>query len=136
LGSSSPDPALERLLRDVAPQVLGAVVRRYHDFAASEDAVQEALIAATTQWPSAGVPDDPRSWLIRVAQRRMIDSLRSDESRRKLAANVAEETATAVVRRWTRRAPISRWRSASCFVSAPAGASGPWTSVDFGIGGP
>jgi RNA polymerase sigma factor (sigma-70 family) len=97
LGSSSPDPALERLLRDVAPQVLGVVVRRYHDFAASEDAVQEALIAATTQWPRAGVPDDPRSWLIRVAQRRMIDSLRSDESRRKLAVNVAEETAIAIV---------------------------------------
>jgi len=94
---SSPDPALERLLRDVAPQVLGAVVRRCHDFAASEDAVQEALIAAATQWPRDGVPDNPRGWLIRVAQRRMIDDVRSEESRRKLAITLAEETAIAAV---------------------------------------
>jgi RNA polymerase sigma factor (sigma-70 family) len=93
---ASPDPALERLLRDVTPQVLGAVVRRFHDFAASEDAVQEALIAATTQWPGDGVPADPRGWLIRVAQRRMIDDLRSEQTRRKIAEHVAEQLEIAV----------------------------------------
>lgn len=50
----------EHLLRDLAPQVLGAIVRRFGDFAAAENAVQEALIAATTQWPVEGVPDNPR----------------------------------------------------------------------------
>src|ERR1700754_434952 len=70
------------LLRELAPQVLGALVRRYGHFDAAEDAVQEALLAAATQWPAEGVPDDPRAWLIRVASRRLIDQLRSDESRR------------------------------------------------------
>jgi len=64
------DPQAERLLRDLAPQVLGAVIRRFRDFYASEDAVQEALIAAATQWPREGVPDDPRAWLFQVAARR------------------------------------------------------------------
>jgi predicted RNA polymerase sigma factor len=96
MSSPSPDRHVEPLLRDLAPQVLGAVVRQFHDFAASEDAVQEALIAAAVQWPRDGVPDNPRSWLIRVAQRRLVDQLRSEASRRKLAAAVAEETRTAV----------------------------------------
>ena len=73
----------ERLLRELAPQVLGAVTRRFHDFAASEDAVQEALIAAAAQWPEAGVPDDPRAWLIRVAARRMVDHVRAAAARRR-----------------------------------------------------
>ena len=76
------DPQVEHLLRELAPQVLGAVIRRFHDFASAEDAVQEALIAAVTQWPQDGVPDNPRGWLIQVASRRMTDQLRSDTARR------------------------------------------------------
>ena len=76
------DPQVEHLLRELAPQVLGAVIRRFHDFASAEDAVQEALIAAITQWPQQGVPDNPRGWLIQVASRRMTDQLRSDTARR------------------------------------------------------
>jgi len=76
------DPASEHLLRDLAPQVLGAVIRRYRDFAASEDAVQEALLAAAQQWPRDGVPDNPRGWLIQVAARRMVDHVRSESARR------------------------------------------------------
>ena len=52
-------PGIEGLLRDAAPQVLGAVVRRFGDFADSEDAVQEALVAAAAQWPAQGTPDNP-----------------------------------------------------------------------------
>jgi RNA polymerase sigma factor (sigma-70 family) len=73
----------EALLRELAPQVLGAVIRRFRDFAASEDAVQQALIAAAQRWPSDGMPDDPRAWLIRVASRRMIDEVRADVARRR-----------------------------------------------------
>ncbi|MFF9621493.1 RNA polymerase sigma factor [Streptomyces griseosporeus] len=72
----------EDLLRRCAPQVLGALVRRYGHFDAAEDAVQEALLAAAEQWPRAGVPDNPRGWLIRVASRRLTDALRSDAARR------------------------------------------------------
>ncbi|HEV3133062.1 MAG TPA: sigma-70 family RNA polymerase sigma factor [Acidimicrobiales bacterium] len=74
--------AIEGLLRELAPQVLGAVVRRYGNFASAEDAVQEALLAAATQWPVDGEPDNPRSWLIRVASRRMVDQFRRDDARR------------------------------------------------------
>jgi RNA polymerase sigma factor (sigma-70 family) len=74
--------AAEGLLRELAPQVLGAVVRRYGNFASAEDAVQEALLAAATQWPVDGEPDNPRSWLIRVASRRMVDQFRRDDARR------------------------------------------------------
>jgi RNA polymerase sigma factor (sigma-70 family) len=84
----------EDLLRDLAPQVLGAVTRRFHDFAAAEDAVQEALLAAALQWPRQGVPDNPRGWLIQVAARRMIDFARSEEARRRreeLAFSEAEQ---------------------------------------------
>ena len=76
------DRASEHLLRELAPQVLGSVIRRFHDFAAAEDVVQEALIAAATQWPRDGVPDNPRGWLIQVASRRMTDYLRSEQARR------------------------------------------------------
>jgi RNA polymerase sigma factor (sigma-70 family) len=93
--SLPPDGGFERLLRDLAPQVLGTVVRRFRDFDASEDAVQEALMAAAAQWPRDGVPDNPRGWLVRVAQRRMIDHLRSDASSRRLESAVAEETIVA-----------------------------------------
>ncbi|MFF1393569.1 RNA polymerase sigma factor [Streptomyces sp. NPDC058287] len=73
----------EDLLRRHAPQVLGALVRRYGHFDAAEDAVQEALLAAARQWPDAGVPDNPRGWLIKVASRRLVDTLRSDDARRR-----------------------------------------------------
>jgi len=73
---------VERVLREHAPHVLGAVIRRHRDFAASEDAVQEALLAAAQQWLRDGVPDNPRGWLIQVASRRMVDSVRSDTARR------------------------------------------------------
>lgn len=73
----------EHLLRELAPQVLGVVVRRYGDFSAAEDAVQEALIAAAAKWPVEGLPDSPRAWLIQVAARRMTDQLRSDGARRR-----------------------------------------------------
>jgi RNA polymerase sigma factor (sigma-70 family) len=76
------DAATQRLLRDLAPQVLGVLVRRFRDFAASEDAVQEALIAAATQWPGEGLPDSPRGWLIQVASRRMTDQVRAEAARR------------------------------------------------------
>ena len=77
---------IEHLLRELAPQVLGAVVRRFGDFAAAEDAVQEALLAGATQWPLEGLPDNPRGWLIHVAARRMTDALRSDIARREREA--------------------------------------------------
>ena len=94
--SSPLDHGVERLLRDLAPQVLGAVVRRFRDFAAGEDAVQEALIAAATQWPRDGTPANPRGWLIQVALRRMTDHVRSEVSRRRREAVVAGEAAVVV----------------------------------------
>ena len=89
----------ENLLRELAPRVLGVVTRRFHDFAAAEDAVQEALLAASLQWPREGVPDNPRGWLIQVAGRRMMDYLRSEEARRRreeLAAGEAAQLAPPV----------------------------------------
>lgn len=80
------------LLRELAPQVLGAVMRRYRDFAACEDAVQEALLAAAGQWPRDGTPQNPRGWLIQVACRRMKDHLRSETARRRREAAVAQES--------------------------------------------
>jgi RNA polymerase sigma factor (sigma-70 family) len=77
------DASSEHLLRELAPQVLGAVIRRFHDFAAAEDAVQEAMIAAVLQWPTEGIPENPRGWLIQVASRRMTDQLRSEMARRR-----------------------------------------------------
>jgi RNA polymerase sigma factor (sigma-70 family) len=82
--------SLEGLLRDLAPQVLAALVRRYGHFDLAEDAVQEALIAAAEQWPDRGLPGHPKGWLITVASRRLTDELRSEESRRR-----REETAVA-----------------------------------------
>ncbi len=80
---------VEDLLRTLAPQVLGALVRRYGNFDAGEDAVQEALLAAAVQWPEEGIPESPRGWLITVASRRLTDHLRSESARAR------RETATA-----------------------------------------
>ncbi len=82
---------IEHLLRNLAPQVLGAVTRRHGDFASAEDAVQEALIAAASQWPVDGVPENPKGWLYHVAMRRMTDQLRSDVARRRREDAVASE---------------------------------------------
>ena len=79
----------ESLLRELAPQALGAVARRCGDFAAAEDAVQEALLAAATHWPTDGTPDNPLGWLIRVAARRMTDQYRSEDARRRREALAA-----------------------------------------------
>lgn len=85
------DAPIEHLLRELAPQVLGAVARRFRDFSSAEDAVQEAMIAAVTQWPQEGVPGNPRGWLIQVACRRMTDHMRSEIARREREAAVAAE---------------------------------------------
>jgi RNA polymerase sigma factor (sigma-70 family) len=85
------DPArIEGLLRELAPQVLGLLVRRHRQFDLCEDAVQEALLAASVQWPAEGLPDHPRAWLVTVASRRVVDELRSESARRR-----REETAVA-----------------------------------------
>ena len=86
------EEASEKLIRELAPQVLGAVIRRFHDFSSAEDAVQEALLAAATQWPREGVPENPRGWLIQVAFRRMTDHLRSEMARRRRETAAAMET--------------------------------------------
>ena len=72
---------IDDLLRELAPQVLGALVRRYGHFDTAEDAVQEALLAAARQWPDDGVPSSPRGWLITVASRRLTDLLRREQAR-------------------------------------------------------
>jgi RNA polymerase sigma factor (sigma-70 family) len=85
---------IEELLREAAPQVLGILIRRYGQFDACEDAVQEALLSAATQWPEEGIPDNPRAWLVTVAGRRLTDQFRSDAARRRreaTAASMAEE---------------------------------------------
>jgi RNA polymerase sigma factor (sigma-70 family) len=86
------DARIEDLLRDLAPEVLGGLVRRNGRFDACEDAVQEAMLAAALQWAEDGVPDDPRSWLATVASRRLIDEWRSESARRR-----REEDATLVL---------------------------------------
>ena len=74
---------LEGVLRELAPQVLGILVRRNGQFDACEDATQEALLAASRQWPADGMPDSPLSWLVTVAQRRLVDEFRSESARRR-----------------------------------------------------
>ncbi len=88
----TPPTDVEGLLRELAPRVLGALVRRCGHFDACEDAVQEALLAAAVQWPDRGVPENPRGWLITVASRRMTDQVRSEVARRR-----REDTAAALV---------------------------------------
>jgi RNA polymerase sigma factor (sigma-70 family) len=70
-------------LRILAPQVLATMIRRHRQFDVCEDAVQESLIAAATQWPAAGVPDNPRGWLLTVAERRFVDAVRRDQARQR-----------------------------------------------------
>jgi RNA polymerase sigma factor (sigma-70 family) len=82
----TPDAAVEDLLRGLVPPVLGALVRRYGHFDAAEDAVQEALLAASLQWPQQGLPANPRAWLITVASRRLTDQLRADAARQRREA--------------------------------------------------
>jgi RNA polymerase sigma factor (sigma-70 family) len=74
---------IEDLLRSLAPQVLGVLVRRNGGFDTCEDAVQEALLAAAQQWPEDGVPSNPTGWLITVAQRRLTEAWRSEAARRR-----------------------------------------------------
>ncbi|MFF3068413.1 RNA polymerase sigma factor [Kitasatospora sp. NPDC057904] len=81
----------EDLLRELAPQVLGTLVRRHGQFEGCEDAVQEAVLAAAVQWPDEGVPDNPRGWLVTVASRRLVDRMRSDHARREREAATAFE---------------------------------------------
>jgi RNA polymerase sigma factor (sigma-70 family) len=103
-----PGTAPEDLLRQLAPQVLGALVRRYGHFDAAEDAVQEALLAAAVQWPADGIPGNPRGWLITVAARRLTDLLRAEQARQR-----REEAAA-------RQIPPGQWRAPA----ADAGAAG------------
>ena len=87
---SAPDDHVA-LLRALAPQVLGILVRRHGRFDACEDAVQEALLAAAVQWPVEGVPESPRAWLVTVASRRLIDQLRSEQARRRREDSAAAQ---------------------------------------------
>ncbi len=82
MDGQTPEIGLEHLLRELAPQVLGVAARRFRDFSSAEDAVQEAMLAAFRQWPREGIPENPRGWLIRVASRRMTDTVRSEMARR------------------------------------------------------
>ena len=84
------DVPIEHLLRELTPQVLVIVVRRFRDFAAAEDAVQEASLAAAMQWPREGTPENPRAWLTQVAFRRMADHIRSESARRRRESELAQ----------------------------------------------
>ena len=86
------DVTVEQLLRELTPQVIGSVVRRFHDFSAAEDAVQEASLAAALQWPKEGLPDSPRAWLTKVALRKMSDSQRRESTRRRYEDQLASQT--------------------------------------------
>ena len=97
-GDVTTGTGVEDLLRGLAPQVLGVLIRRHGRFDACEDAVQEALLAAAVQWRAEGVPESPRGWLITVASRRLADAVRSDAARRRredAAATLAPEDAAA-----------------------------------------
>jgi len=96
--STTPSQAdIGRLLRDLTPQVLAAVAKRYGDFDAAEDAVQESLIAATQQWPAAGLPSNPRGWLYHVAIRRLSDLARGEVARRRREEAVSNESSIETV---------------------------------------
>lgn len=83
---------VDDLLRELAPQVVGVLTRRFGDFDTAEDAVQEALLDAAAQWPAQGVPDNPRGWLIQVAYRRMAEQIRNEQARRRREELVAART--------------------------------------------
>jgi RNA polymerase sigma factor (sigma-70 family) len=87
--TSTVDARVESLLRELAPRVLGILARRYDHFDACEDAVQEVLLRAATEWPRAGVPDNPRAWLLTAASRRLVDQWRSEDARRRREASAA-----------------------------------------------
>ena len=106
---------VEDLLRTLAPQVLGALVRRYGHFDACEDAVQEALLAATVQWPEDGMPTSPRGWLFTVAARRLTDELRGVEARRR-----REDRTAALDRRAVRGGRPERPATPGATAPAPA----------------
>jgi len=80
---------VEEVLRATAPAVLASLARRSGDFDTSEDAVQDALISAAERWPTEGIPENPRGWLITVANRRLVDRWRSDRARRDREDRVA-----------------------------------------------
>ncbi|WP_433224221.1 RNA polymerase sigma factor [Microtetraspora malaysiensis] len=84
-------PAVDDLLRELAPQVVGLLTRRFGDFDATEDAVQESMLDAVAQWPAQGVPDNPRGWLVQVAYRRMVDQVRNEQARRRREELVAAQ---------------------------------------------
>jgi RNA polymerase sigma factor (sigma-70 family) len=89
-------PQLEHVLRPLAPEVLGLLVRRsIAPFDACEDAVQEALLAASVQWPEEGIPESPRAWLLTVASRRLIDEIRGDVARKRREELISDEAARA-----------------------------------------
>ncbi|MGW6599809.1 RNA polymerase sigma factor [Streptomyces sp. NPDC055036] len=98
----------EDLLRTLAPQVVGVLTRRFGDFDSAEDAVQEALLAASTQWPDEGVPRNPRGWLIQVASRRMTERVRGEQARRR-----REDLAA-------RQLPADRWTAPAADSAEPA----------------
>ena len=89
---------IEKLCRELVPQVLGLLARRYRDFAAAEDAVQEALLAAALQWPVEGVPANPKAWFMQVASRRLTDEIRRNVARRQREHAVASEAGEAIPR--------------------------------------
>jgi RNA polymerase sigma factor (sigma-70 family) len=86
-----PGTSVEDLLRDLGPQVLGALTRRYGHFDLAEDAVQESLLAAARQWPAGGIPAGPRGWLITVAARRLTDMLRAEQARQRREESAARQ---------------------------------------------
>jgi RNA polymerase sigma factor (sigma-70 family) len=89
---NGPEAPIEGRLRELAPQVLATLVRRYGQLDACEDATQEALVAALTQWPKDGLPDRPRAWLLTVAHRSLVDHWRSDRARRQREERAADAT--------------------------------------------
>ncbi|WP_279616815.1 RNA polymerase sigma factor [Streptomyces rubellomurinus] len=91
------DRAVEDLLRELAPQVLGMLVRRHGGFDACEDAVQEALLAAALRWPRDGLPEHPRGWLVTVASRKLLDQVRSEAARRRREETLALATPQAAL---------------------------------------
>jgi len=91
MSGQTPEIPFEPLLRELAPQVLGVVARRFRNFPLAEDAVQEAMLAAFRQWPREGMPQNPRGWLIQVAARRFTDMVRSEMARRERETALAVE---------------------------------------------